>query len=101
MKINKSAAALLDIIETAEYIAQDNMDAAARFVDSVDESLKLLVKSPDIGVIRKVGKAPEMRMWAVKGFPNSLLFYRTTATEINLIRVIHSARDFYRILTDD
>ncbi len=101
MKINRSAASVLDIMETAEYIAQDNMEAADRFVDAIDESLELITKSPDIGVIRKVGKAPEMRMWAVKGFPDSLVFYRATSTQINVIRVIHSARDFYRIFEND
>ncbi len=101
MRINRSAAAVLDIIETAEYIAQDNIEAAIRFVDAVDESLALIAKSPDIGVVRKVGKVPEMRMWVVKGFPNSLLFYRATSTEINVMRVIHSARDFYRVFDND
>ena len=100
MKVNRSAAAVLDIIETAEYIAQDNIDAAARFVDAVDESIEVLAKSPGVGVIRKVGNAPEMKMWVVKGFPNSLLFYRATPTEINVIRVVHSARDFYRIFDE-
>ncbi len=97
MKIYRSAAAILDIIENAEYIAQDDLDAAIRFVDAVDSSIDLIAKSPGIGVSRKVGKAPEMRMWVVKEFPNSLLFYRATSTEITIIRVIHSARDFNRI----
>lgn len=101
MKINRSAAAVLDIIETAEYIAQDNTDAADRFIDAVDEALEVIAKSPDIGAIRKVGMAPEMRMWIVKGFPNSLVFYRAASTEINVIRVIHSARDFYHIFKND
>ncbi len=100
MKINRSAAAILDIIENAEYIAQDDIDAAARFVNAVDEAINLIAKSPGIGVIRKVGKAPVMRMWVLKGFPNSLVFYRATSTEINVIRVIHSARDFNRIFNN-
>ena len=101
MIINRSSAAILDIVETAEYIAQDNVEAADRFVDAVDESLKLIANESDIGVVRKVGKIPEMRMWSVKGFPNSIVFYRATSTEINVIRVIHSARDFYRIFEND
>ncbi|CAN5373643.1 hypothetical protein BH20ACI2_BH20ACI2_13730 [soil metagenome] len=97
MKIYRSAAAILDIIENAEYIAQDDLDAAIHFVDAVDRSISLIAESPGIGAIRKVGNAPEMRMWAVKGFPSSLLFYRATSTEIIVLRVIHSARDFNQI----
>lgn len=101
MKINRSSAATLDIIEIAEYIANDNIDAAVRFVDAVDDCFETIARTPDAGVIRKVGKAPEMRMRIVKGFPNALVFYRPTSMYINVIRVIHSARDFYRIFNTD
>ena len=100
MKIVKSAEAAADIVEAAKFIAEDNLNAALQFAEAVDESLNVLASFPTIGAIREFGDLGEFRMWIVKGFPNYLLFYKTTATEITLVRLIHSARDFNRIFED-
>lgn len=96
MRIKRSSQAAIDIVETAEYIAHDNIEAAIRFIDAVDESVEIISKSPNIGVANKIESEPDLRMWAVKGFPKSLIFYRVRTSQIDILRVIHSSRDFTR-----
>lgn len=46
-------------------------------------------------------RKPELvgiRTWAVDGFPNHVAFYRTIEGGIEVIRVLHGARDIDRIL---
>ena len=38
-----------------------------------------------------------MRMWTVPGFPKYLVFYRASADELHILRIIHGARDIERI----
>ena len=100
MKIVKTAEALSDIIEAATYIAEDNLDAASRFVESIDESLNFLARFPTIGAPRGFGDMGEFHMWIVKGFPKYLLFYKISLNNIILVRLIHSARDYTQIFED-
>jgi toxin ParE1/3/4 len=41
----------------------------------------------------------DLRCWPVRGFPNHLVFYRPVRGGIDLIRVLHAARDLERLLT--
>jgi hypothetical protein len=42
-----------------------------------------------------------LRVFPVKGFSSFLLFYRPTAHGIELVRVLHGARDAPRVLEED
>ena len=50
---------------------------------------------PGMGVSREYGnpRLKGMRMWPVPGFKNYLIFYRATETELEVLRVLHGARD--------
>ena len=39
-----------------------------------------------------------VRSWGIRGFPNHLIFYRPTDDRIEVIRVLHAARDIETIL---
>ncbi len=84
-----------DVIEIAYYIAEDSLEASDRFVEAVDSAYVRLAEMPGIGVIRDFGNQTlkGMRMWPVPGFPKHLIFYRTTDSELRVIRVLHGARD--------
>jgi len=42
-----------------------------------------------------------MRMWLVSGFSNYLIFYRPKEDMLQILRVIHGARDYMAIFEND
>jgi toxin ParE1/3/4 len=79
-----------DYAEIWDYVASNgSSDAADRLLRTFDEKLDLLSDFPGLGPAR-----PELRP-RLRSFPvgNYLLFYRPIRGGIELIRVIHGARD--------
>ncbi|KAB8314900.1 type II toxin-antitoxin system RelE/ParE family toxin [Tolypothrix campylonemoides VB511288] len=88
-QIIQSPQAQDDLIEIWLYIAQDNQAAANRLLDTIDQKLKLLSDSPQMGQAREE-LAPSLRSFPVGKY---LLIYRPIPGGIELARVIHGARD--------
>ncbi|MFC1707767.1 DDE-type integrase/transposase/recombinase [Planctomycetota bacterium] len=42
-----------------------------------------------------------IRMWSIRGFKNHLIFYRPSPEGLDVVRVLHGARDIPRILGED
>lgn len=84
-----------DILDLARYIARDNLDAGLKFFDAVEQTLLKLAEMPGMGALRgfENPKFSDVRSWSVDGFRNYLIFYRKTPGGIEVIRVIHGARD--------
>lgn len=85
------------------YIGERNMDAAERFLRAVDADLKRLAEMPNIGSRRESDhpRLAGVRSLPVSGFRNFLIFYRSTDSELQLLRVIHGARDIERAFDDE
>ena len=96
MKLVQLPQALVDLVETADYLAQDDVEVADRFFDAFEKTLQDICNTPKIGRIRKFRDATDVRMWFVHGFEKSLIFYTENADEIVILRVIHAARDYTR-----
>jgi toxin ParE1/3/4 len=47
-QIQKTPQAANDLIDIASYIAEDNLDAAERFLDAAEEAFALLASMPAI-----------------------------------------------------
>ena len=101
MKIVKLPQALTDLVETAGYIAADNIEIADRFFDAFEATLAEIRKAPKIGTSRRFGNRTDIRMWFVRGFPKNLIFYTENNEEIVILRIIHSARDYTRFFDDN
>ncbi len=101
MKIVKLPQALVDLVETADYLAQDDIQVADRFFDAFETTLEFIRNMPKIGSIRRFQNNIDVRMWFVRGFKKSLIFYTENAEEIVILRIIHSARDYARFFGDD
>ena len=99
-RIVKHRKALRDVLEVFVYIGDQNMDAAERFLFAFDADVKRFATMPNIGSIRTFDhpKLANIRSWPISGFENYLIFYRTTEAEIQILRVIHGARDIERVL---
>ena len=92
-RIDRSPESDADVYEIASYIARDNLDAALRLIDRIDEKLRLLAEFPHLGATR------EDLATSLRGFPlgNYVIFYRPVAGGIEVARVLHGARDLRRI----
>ena len=91
-----------DLIKIANYIARDSRHAAERFIERALESIEFITRLPGAGSRYDAAPAQlgEVRRWAVKGFPNYLIFYKLEKTRVKIIRVLHGARDIGSILRD-
>jgi toxin ParE1/3/4 len=89
-------AAKRDLIEHFVYLGEEaGLAAAERFTDAAKESFERLRKTPAIGspceFLNPVWAG--LRRWPIIGFSNYLVFYRYRAAKIEIVRVLHGARD--------
>ena len=86
MKVRFNRGALADLDEIFSYIAADNHKAASEFVDHIEEVVRLIGHSPEMGVRTK---RPQLRMFPVA---NYLIIYEVVADEVIIHYVRHGAR---------
>jgi len=100
LDIIKSPRSLRDLVDHFEYIAKDRLSAARKFLTSVRSTLDSLAGFPGIGR-RFESDHPRLqgiRVTTVKSFRNYLLFYRPTESDLEVLTIIHGARDLPGIL---
>ena len=87
--------ALDDLEELTNYIASDNEVAAADVKEAILHTAGLLAHHPGLGVRPRFSaqRFAGIRFLPASGFPNYLLFYRELADEIEVLRVLHGARN--------
>ena len=92
-------AADADVEAAGEYIAENNVDAAARFFDATFQELR---QHPRRWPIYRLAdpRLADIRKRAVIGFRNYLVFYRVTKDVVEIVRVMHGARDIPAILLE-
>lgn len=78
-----------DRLEIILTIAEDNPLAADRLLDAIDEKCRLLARTPELGR-KRFELAAGLRSLAIG---NYVIFYRPAAEGIQVIRVLHGARD--------
>jgi toxin ParE1/3/4 len=91
-KLSKQAEADLD--ELWLYIGADNPDAADRMVDAVLEGSRMHVRFPNMGQSRDELR-PGLRCFVVSPY---VIFYRPIEDTIEVLRVLHGARDIGNII---
>ncbi|HVR74271.1 MAG TPA: type II toxin-antitoxin system RelE/ParE family toxin [Planctomycetota bacterium] len=99
----KRTSAQRDIVECALFIAKDQPLAAERFLDAVEETVRLLAEHPHAGRVRDFGnpRLEGLRCRPVEGFKNFLLFYFPTDEGIDVFHVYHGARDLPPLFEED
>ena len=88
-----------DLRGIGQRIAQANPDAAGRFFDAIREAFELVARHPTIGRLRSFS-LPGVRSWVVPGFENYVIFYLPTQDEVQILSVLHGARDLSRVLKE-
>ena len=88
----RSRRAEIDLVEIWRFIAKDDPRAADRVLDRIDAACVLLAGSPKNGP-RREDLAPGLRFWPLG---NYLIFYTEADDGIQVVRVLHGARDYAR-----
>lgn len=100
--INITPKADSDIDQCYQWICKKNPDAALRFLASVERACAIVAEVPGIGSPRyaDISLIRGVRMIKVgKGFENYLVFYVERDASIDVIRVLHSARNISEALS--
>lgn len=101
-RIVRTPQAKRDIVELGDFIGQNSISAADRFIRAVEKSLELLLAMPQIGRPWETDRphCAGIRWWIVKGFRTHLIFYRPVSEGIEVLRVVYGARDLGSLFTD-
>ena len=96
-KIIKLSRATDDLAEIWDYIADDSETQADLFIDTIDRKLRLLAEQPNLGRAR--GELAEnMRSFPIGRY---VIFYVVMTSCIQVVRVLHGARDLAPIFEAD
>jgi toxin ParE1/3/4 len=84
-----------DVNDIWDYIADDSIEAADRVLNALDNAMVKLAKSPSIGHWREELTDKRHRFFLVYSY---LIAYRHETKPLQIIRVLHAARDVQSIL---
>ena len=82
-----------DLIEIWSYIADDSVTNADAFIDKLYEAMEALGRQPGSGRQREE-LAPGIQSFP---FGRYLIFYRALTSTVEIVRVLHGARDIENI----
>ena len=94
------AAADAEIDAIAARIAENNLTAALRFYDRVQETYERLLEWPLCGPRARVRIASlqGLRTYPIQGFRNYIIFYLPLKQGIEVVHVLHGARNVRKVL---
>lgn len=92
-RLSFSPTARRDLGKILNDIARDRPKAAVAFVERIEQKCRMLAESPEMGFLRDE-LAPGLRAWPVAKY---VIFYRETLDGIDIVRVVHGARDLDRL----
>lgn len=91
-RVTRRPEAEADILEIWDFIADDSVSEADRWIDRLDEKLRLWATQPTIGRSRDE-LAPDLRSMP---FGRYVVFFTPLADGIDVVRVLQAARDVDR-----
>lgn len=95
MIVNVTAEAESDLEQIASYIAEQSVEAALKFVQELREKCELLADAP-----RGYPLVPRYEHLGIRRRPfgNYLIFYRVGCDVIEVVHILHGARDYEPLL---
>lgn len=91
-----------DLRQQANYIfSSGSVDAAEQFLELAEATFAQILTVPRIGksldfLSERMG---EVRQWRIKNFQDYLVFYRLQDERVEILRILHGARDLDNILS--
>lgn len=98
-KVVRTGKAKADLSAIWAYIAQNDPDAATKFLRKLDRSILTLSDSPEIGRSRSA----DLLVPGLRSFPvdNYIIFYHPNESGgVVIVRVLHAARDVENLLDE-
>ena len=92
-RVSREAAA--NITEIWEFIAEDNVAAAERVRRELQDAIRDLANAPGKGHRREDLTDKAVRFWRVRSY---LIVYRPDTDPLEIVAVLHGARDIPRLL---
>jgi plasmid stabilization system protein ParE len=90
-----SPAAQQDLIEIWQYIAEDNLRAADKVIQTIQEKCNLLSQQPNIGHRRTDLTNRPVLFWPVY---NYLIVYKSDSTPLEIVRILSGYRNIIELL---
>jgi toxin ParE1/3/4 len=90
-------AAKSDLIEIWNYYAAEvgDLDLADKIRDEIFTGIRAAARKPGIGHFRRDLAGEPLRFWRVRSY---LIIYRSEAKPIQVVRILHGARDVQGVL---
>lgn len=88
-----------DIAEHSQRIAENNLDAALRFLDAVETTVELLCQFPEAGGAVPTNRvdADGLRAKLVNGFGSYVVLYFVTDETVDIARVVRGGQELDQI----
>jgi plasmid stabilization system protein ParE len=86
---------------TAQFAVLASPEVTVRWENAIIRVTALLKKFPELGRIRRDLRPAGVRTFRVKEYPNYLVFYRNTATEIIFLRVRYGGMDLTQMFPEE
>jgi toxin ParE1/3/4 len=91
-----------DLLEAANFICTENPEAARKLISTAKEDFIRISEFPYVGKICgfETTQYKNMRYLQISGFRNYLIFYLVTDSTIEIVRILHGARDLETLFED-
>jgi toxin ParE1/3/4 len=86
---------LQDLQGIWDFIAADNVVAADKLEDEFFDAFEMLAKRPSMGHTRSDLTVRDVRFWPVGQY---LIVYRSLPTPLQVVAVLHGARDVAEVI---
>ena len=96
LRFSLTPAARLDLREIDDYLRDESERAARKVRVELHQAMKLLAQHPLLGHLREDLADEPLRFWPVYSY---LIIYRAEKRPIQVVRVLHGARDVKRLLS--
>jgi plasmid stabilization system protein ParE len=90
--------AVADLLETWNFIAEDNPTAADRVEEAIFRACDFLAESPLAGRVRQDLTHLPVRFWVAQPYSSYLIVYQPEKKPLQIIRILHAARDLPAVL---
>jgi toxin ParE1/3/4 len=94
---------MADLRGIVAHLEQDDPDVAVRFISRVEETVQFVERMPGVGDPAPFAdpRYRGIRRTTVRKFRKHVVYYRETTDGVELLRLLHGARDFRHIFGDD
>ena len=92
-----------DLSEIGDYFDERNDTLSHRFYGQFWKTVQTLTASPNLGERCRFRNpaTKDMRVWQVDGFSNYLIFYRLNGEQLEILRILHGARNYETMFNEE